>query len=446
MPKTQQPNSETTMQTEPLKVAVVGCGSRGQTYATYALEEPRKLRVVAIAEPDETRRGSMAERHGLDVDAPGVVDDWHGWSAEVMASFDAVIIATLDHQHEEPAIFFATRGKHLLLEKPMAPTLEACERIAAAVEQAGVMMAICHVYRYTPYTRIIKQLIDDAVIGAVQTVQHLEPVGWWHYAHSFVRGNWRREDTSSFMLMTKSCHDLDWLDHIMGGPPEEVYSTGGLRHFRKEMMPDGAAERCLDCKHSQTCPYSAETWYLGCLARGERGWPVDVLTADTSESGVRRALAEGPYGRCVYQCDNDVVDTQHVIGTYADGRSFTFTMTAFSADGGRKTRIFGDRGLLEYDGVEPIRTSSETRWKPATLRHLDFVSGRYTYIDIDPPRKETALTGHGGGDYDLMQAWTEAIRTGNRSLLLSDASASLRSHRTVFEAEASRRQGRPIRR
>lgn len=430
---------------DPIRVAVVGCGSRGRTYATYALEHPERMRVVALAEPDRRRRGTMAAAHGLSPDDALVADDWRKWTDAELAGVDAVIISTLDHLHEEPALHFAARGKHLLLEKPIAPTLEACERIAAAVRDSGVMMAVCHVYRYTPYTRIIRDLITSGVIGKIQTIQHLEPVGWWHYAHSFVRGNWRNEKESSFMLMSKSCHDMDWLDCIMDGPPDTVFSAGSLNHFTPANRPPEAADRCTECSLSNTCPYSAPTWYLNALQRGETGWPVDVITPDPTPENVLEALRTGPYGRCVYACDNDVVDTQHVLGLYDDGRSFTFTMTAFTADGGRKTRIFGDKGLLEYDGVEPIRSDIRTEWKPATLRHLDFASGRFAFVDIHPQTPDSALNGHGFGDFHLMQAWTEALLTRDPRHLHSDAKASLRSHRTVFSAEKSRHLGQPVR-
>lgn len=432
--------------TRPLTVAVVGCGSRGRTYASYALEHPNQMRVVAIAEPDRHRREAMATEHHIERDSPALACDWKDWSEEILATFDAVIIATLDHLHEAPAIYFAENGKHLLLEKPMAPTLEACERIAKAVQDNKVMMAVCHVYRYAPYTRVIREIVQSGQIGAVQTIQHLEPVGWWHYAHSFVRGNWRNEKESSFMLMSKSCHDMDWLDCIMGGPPNTVFSSGTLRHFTANNKPANAADRCLDCELSNTCPYSASTWYLNALNRGETGWPIDVITRDISKDGIMAALRSGPYGRCVYSCDNDVVDTQHVLGLYEDGRSFNFTMTAFTADGGRKTRIFGDQGMLEYDGSEPIRSETKTEWKPATLRHLDFSTGHYSYIEINPTPPKSKLNGHGFADFYLMQAWTEALLTDNPALLLSDATASLQSHKTVFIAEKSRHARIPLNR
>ncbi|MCQ0014647.1 Gfo/Idh/MocA family oxidoreductase [Actinomadura madurae] len=180
------------------------------------------------------------------------------------------------------------------------------------------------------------------------SVQHLEPVGWWHHAHSYVRGNWRRADESGPMLMTKSVHDVDWLIHVMGEIPARVSSFGRLSHFRPENRPSGAAARCVDCAVEPRCPYSATRLYLSCLGDpGREAWPLGAVTDDRTEEGVLRALREGPYGRCVYACDNDVVDHQVVNMEFPSGATGVFTMTAFSPAAQRQTRVFGTSGCLE---------------------------------------------------------------------------------------------------
>jgi predicted dehydrogenase len=88
----------------------------------------------------------------------------------------------------------------------LAATAESCKAICRAVEEAGVILAIGHVMRYTPYSRKIKALLDAGAIGRLINVQHLEPIGFWHFAHSYVRGNWRNEALSSSMLLAKACH------------------------------------------------------------------------------------------------------------------------------------------------------------------------------------------------------------------------------------------------
>ena len=192
-----------------------------------------------------------------------------------------------------------------------------------------------------------------SAIGDIVSIQHLEPVGYWHQAHSYVRGNWRKESESSSMLLAKSCHDLDWIRYIMGARCVAVSSFGSLKHFRKEEKPSGAGERCLDCSYEPRCPYSALKIYLGRIEKGQVEWPVNVITEDVSREGVQAALRDGPYGRCVYECDNDVVDNQVVNLLFEGGRTAAFTMTGFSEYQDRKTRIFG---LISNDPFEGVRS------------------------------------------------------------------------------------------
>ncbi|HAU36745.1 MAG TPA: oxidoreductase, partial [Phycisphaerales bacterium] len=301
--------------------------------------------------------------------------------------------------------------------------------IAAAVKESGILFAVCHVLRYTDYTRRLKAILDEGRIGRIVSIQHLEPVGYWHQAHSFVRGNWRNESESSFMLLAKSCHDLDWLRHVMGLPMRRVSSFGSLMHFRRDCRPAGAADRCLDCGVEAQCPYSAKRIYLERFHAGHTGWPLDVITSDLTEAGVLAALRDGPYGRCVYDCDNDVVDHQVVNIEFDDGPTATFTMTAFTEMSDRKTRIFGTRGRIEGDG--------------RTLRVLDFLTDHEETIDTRAPAG-SILGGHGGGDYRLMQGFVAAVGEQDPAKILSGPAETLESHLAVFAAERARREGRVV--
>ena len=197
----------------PVSIIVIGAGQRGSGYARWALRNPDRAAVIAVAEPNETRRVRLAAEHGIA--AGDAAADWREL-AERGRFADAVLICTQDRMHVEPAEAFAALGYHILLEKPMAPDEAGCRRIVAAVEDAGVMLAVGHVMRYTPYTSAVKEIVESGELGEIMSVQHLEPVGFWHQAHSYVRGNWRRADLSASMLMAKSCHDLDWLQYILG--------------------------------------------------------------------------------------------------------------------------------------------------------------------------------------------------------------------------------------
>jgi predicted dehydrogenase len=405
---------------------VVGAGSRGSAYAAYAASFPDRAKVVGVAEPRAAYREKFVQ--ALGVPAENTVETWEELAARPKFA-DAVIIATRDTMHRAPAEAFAERGYHIMLEKPMAPSPEDCRAIEAAAVKSGRIFAVCHVLRYTAYTRKIKELVEAGAVGDVVSIQHLEPVGHAHQAHSFVRGNWRREDESSCMLLTKSCHDLDWLRHIMGVPCEAVHSFGSLKHFRAEERPEGAADRCLDCPVEKTCPYSAKRIYLDRAAKGAKGWPLDVLAAEVTEESIAEALRTGPYGRCVYACDNDVVDHQVVNMEFEGGRTASFTMTAFTKGDHRKTRIFGTRGELAGDGE--------------SIRIFDFVTETWRQIDtaeID----HSILGGHGGGDLGLMESFVTAVATEDPSRILSGPVESLETHLMVFAAERARHERRVV--
>ena len=341
-----------------------------------------------------------------------------------------MIIATLDREHTEPALAFAALGYALLIEKPMAPTEDECVAIVDAVERAGVIAAVGHVLRYTRYTRLLTRLLDGGAIGEIVSVQHLEPVGFWHQAHSYVRGNWRREEETGPMLLAKSCHDLDWLGHVIGRRCTAVSSFGALSHFRPERRPPGAGERCVECAVEPTCPYSAPRIYLGLLERGERGWPLDVLAWPPTRENVEAALREGPYGRCVCASDNDVVDHQVVALEYEGGVTASLTMTAYTRMRARETRIFGTRGELHGDG--------------SRVEVYDFLTREVTRHDTGVESDGEIPTGHGGGDDGAMDDFVAAVAAGDQSLAPTTPAHTLESHRIAFAAETSRREARTV--
>jgi len=408
----------------PVSMIVVGAGQRGAGYTRWAGRNPGRASVVAVAEPDPVRRARLAAEHGIA--AGNAVADWRPL-AERGRLADAVLICTQDRMHAEPAEAFAALGYHILLEKPMAPDEAACRRIVAAVEKAGCILAVGHVMRYTPYTRAVKEIVDSGQLGDIMSVQHLEPVGFWHHAHSYVRGNWRRGDIAASMLMAKSCHDLDWLQYILGRVPLRVSSFGSLTHFTPASRPEGAADRCAGCAAEADCPYSAPRFYGELLRRGEHGWPLSVVVDEFTPAALDEALRDGPYGRCVYACDNDVVDHQVVALEFPGAVTATFTMTAFSEAAPRRTRLFGTRAELAGDG--------------RTIRVYDFLTRAERLMTPVPADSVHTADGHDGGDAGLMEAFTAAVATGDRAMIKSGPRESLASHLAVFAAERARLNG-----
>ncbi len=409
-----------------IDLLLIGAGDRGGNYIRIAEKYPDQIRIAGIAEPRDFYLHSLGDKYNVPMERR--FSSWE--EAAAMERFaDAVIIATPDHLHEEPAIAFAQKKYHILLEKPIAPTEEACRRIIAEVKKSGCIFAVCHELRYTYFSQTLKKLLEEKAIGDLVSVQHLEPVGYWHQAHSFVRGNWRNEAESSFMLLAKCCHDLDWLRYMVADNCKSIQSFGSLRYFHAGNRPAGAADRCCNCPEEveKKCPYSALKIYLrGRACQGEFQWPVRVVSGVEAVEAVSEALKDGPYGRCAYACDNDVVDNQTVNMVFANGCTVSMTMTAFVPIGERKTRLFGTRGFIETDSK--------------VINIYDFLTDQTRSIDVETLVEDGILASHGGADLAMMEAFVQALFNEDTSYILSGADESLESHLMVFAAERSRRK------
>ena len=406
---------------------MIGAGSRGiDCYGSYLEKNPDKGRVVAVAEPREFHRAEMSRRHNIPLQ--NQFTSWQEFLAGPRIA-DAVIIATTDRFHTEPALAAATKGYHILLEKPMAPTVEECQAIVRGVKEAGVLLAVCHVLRYAAYYTKIKEILDSRLLGDLCSIQHFEGVAWWHFAHSFVRGNFGNESRSSFVLLAKCCHDVDILRWWVDRPCRSVSSFASLKHFRPEGAPPKAALRCMDCELAdEGCAYSAKKYYFQRLSEPNFTWPLKMVIERPDAGELEEALRTGPYGRCVYHCDNDVADSQVVNFEFEDGILATMAMSAFSPSG-RKTRIMGSRGYLEGD--------------EHTIKILDYESE--TWSEIEANTLVTDLTGgHGGGDQRMMHAFLATLAGHESAGISTGPDVSLESHLMVFAAEQSRREGRVV--
>ena len=404
---------------QPIEMALLGAGNRGAfAYGGYARRNPHMARFVAVAEPDEARRERFAREHNIPPER--CFANWEEMLARPQLAV-ALVNATMDRTHLRSTLAALEAGYHVLLEKPMATTAEDCVRLVRAAERTGRILQICHVLRYTLFWRTIYDIIQSGRLGKVLTVMHNENVAYWHMAHSFVRGNWGNSARSAPMILAKCCHDMDILYWNLGSPVLKLSSFGDLSHFRPECAPPGAPERCTDgCPAQDSCPFYAPRLYLN---EAITGWPVNTISLDLSFEGRLRALREGPYGRCVYRCDNDVVDHQVINMVLEDGATIAFTMHGHSHDNVRTMR---------YDGTRATLRASEAAHEIAVYDHL---TGNEEII-----RPGRAAGGHGGGDTGVMNAFVEALRHPERPTLTS-ARASLESHLMAFAAERARLEG-----
>ncbi|HOJ12395.1 MAG TPA: Gfo/Idh/MocA family oxidoreductase [Clostridiales bacterium] len=402
-----------------MKLLIIGAGSRGRVYANYAKQYGAGI--VAVADPNEERLKMFAERYSIPAD--GLYKSWEeALKGDKYA--DAVIISTPDKVHYGPAMAALEKGYHILLEKPMSPNEQECRDMVNKAEEKGLLLMVCHVLRYSPFFEKLKEVLESGRIGQIINFQLTENVVYWHFAHSFVRGIFRNETVSSPWILAKSCHDLDIITYLMGRKCKSVTSKGNLMYFKKENAPEGATDYCLGgCPHEKTCPYFAPALYLKQITNVT--WPSDVISVDTSVAARYEALKTGPYGRCVYKCDNDVVDHQSAIFEMDDGSTATFNMIGVSSENTRTMRIFGTKG--------DIRGHLEK----GQIEVCNFLTGKKELIDID---YTTIVSGHGGGDARLLKDFLDAI-SGKPAEQKTSARISIQSHLMAFAAEKSRKEG-----
>lgn len=413
---------------KPITFAICGCGARGlEAYAPYQETHPDEMRIVAGADIRPERLALLRKRYGVPSEHCFPSDD------ELLAQprlADVMIVATQDRQHVHAALAALDKGYHVLLEKPISPDLAQCRALQTKAHETGKAVVVCHVLRYTRFYAAIEDLLRQGAIGRLETIDAIEHVAYWHQAHSFVRGNWRNDHETSPMILQKSCHDMDILRWLAGAPCLRVQSFGSLDYFTAENAPEGAALRCLDgCACKADCPYDAEKIYItdprtGIRGRGA-GWPCAVLASEPNEEKIRAALEDGPYGRCVFHCDNNVVDHQTVNLEFANHIHATFTMTAFTQDCHRTIKLTGTRGELEGD-MEQNTLHLRPFGKPEQV--------------IDLKEEGGAYSGHGGGDFGLMSAFCRLIAQGGTEGL-TGVDASVESHVMALAAEASRLDG-----
>ncbi len=410
------------MSIQPVEAVVLGAGMRGYcTFGGYSKMFPHQLKIVAVAEPDQDRRERFARDYNIPKES--VFSNWKDLLDRPQMA-PVLINATMDRSHFESAMLALDKGYHILQEKPMATDAVSCVRLARKVKETGKILQLCHSLRYNPFFTALKKIIDGEEVGDLVTFEHNEHIAFWHYAHSFVRGNWSREAQSSPGLLSKSCHDVDVLCWLTGRLPVKVSSFGSLTHFRADRVDASIPKRCTDgCPIEPKCPFSAIEMYLS----DNTEWPVSVISTDLSHEGRLKALREGPYGRCVYHCDNDVVDHQVSLYEFKDGMTIGFQMHGHSHNNIRTMRLSATEAT--------IRGYLEKRELEVNYYH----SGRSETISTGGPDDH-----HGGGDTLMIHDFIDLVRNDRPDQVVASAQESCDSHLLVFATEAARKENRVV--
>jgi len=408
-----------------LRLAGIGCGGRTRTYLGLAAKDSHRFEVVAAADPNPQRL-EMVRALSLNPLFRGFADDKALLAEDRLA--DILVIGTQDSYHVEPCLAAMEKGYDILLEKPISPEPEEVLRLQESARRLGRRVMVCHVLRYTPFYEKVKELVAGGRIGDVAAIHATEGVGAWHQAHSYVRGHWAVREKSSPMILAKSCHDLDIISWLADRPCRAVASHGHLGHFNAAHRPEGAPARCTDgCPAADHCPYNALR-YL----REHKPWLQWVMDGamEATDAQITGWLRNSPWGRCVYACDNNVVDRQVLALEFEGDITATFTMTAF--DIGRNLEIMGTRGVLR--GGDFVR---RTLGCDIVLSGPDGNGEERILL----PELKGGYEGHGGGDAGLVAQLHHEMAVAAPEQMKSSLCRSVESHLIAFAAEKSRITG-----
>lgn len=412
----------------PLTLAAIGCGGRTRTYLGLAAQRPEQFRVVAAADPIPARL-DMTRTLSRNPDFQSFPDDKSLLAVPRLA--DILVIGTQDAYHVAPCLAAMEKGYDILLEKPISPKPEEILLLDQRARELGRRVLVCHVLRYTPFYQKVKELIDCGALGEVVAIHATEGVGTWHQAHSYVRGHWAVREKGSPMILAKSCHDLDILSWLMDAPCRSVASFGDLRHFTAAHRPAGAPDRCTDgCPVADTCPYNALRYI-----DEHRSWLQWIMDGGDTASAdeVTAWLNTSPWGRCVYACDNDVVDRQVLALHFEDGKTATFTMTAF--DSGRNIEVMGTRATLRGGDFLKHEFGCDLLLREHHSRRSEKI-----HLTVE----EGGYDGHAGGDVGLVRQLYHEMTTGPADAMKSSLARSVESHLLAFAAEESRMSGQTV--
>ena len=414
------------MSSQVITVIIVGAGDRSMVYANYALMYPERLKVVGVVEPDPLRRQMTAERFHIPshYQFESVMQ-----LVEIDCFANAVINGTLDHLHLETTIPLLEAGYDVLLEKPIGISQEEIDKLQEKADELNRKVVICHVLRYAPFYLDIMNRISQGDIGDIISIQTAEHVSFDHTAVSFVRGKWRSKAVcKSSMLMAKCCHDLDIINWLNSETkPKTVISRGSRSYFREERAPKGAGTRCVvDCAIEQSCIFSAKKHYIETDRWSHKVWPYDQWGVVPTYDEKIALLKLNDYGRCVWHCDNDVVDRESLVIEFKNGSVATHNMIAGTIRPCRTIYVVGTRGEIQgvlEDGC-------------FTIRYPDLASPTF----YREQKIDTGIVGdnHGGGDLRLVDDFVSVLQGQEPSISFTSLERSIYSHRIGFAAERSR--------
>jgi len=347
-------------------IGILGTGARGVYFAGRYFSKHPDCQVVGLCDVRSESLAFALNELG-DIPATTSIDEFLQYPG-----LDAVVICSNEHAHAENAIAAFAAGKHVYLEKPMAQTIEDCDRIIEAAEKSGCVFMVGLELRYSSLMVDMKRIIASGEIGEIKigTVTDNISVGGHYYYH----GARRRKDYVKSLILEKGTHSLDVANWLLEASPVKVYCSSGLDVFGGNAPSD---KRCRDCEEAATCEY-----YLD----AESGY-----TMDYGDAKLRSDL-------CVYSEECDTHDNSLVLIDYDNGARISYLECHFTPEYTREFMFIGTKGKLWgfYNNEQDFQIK-------VSKRHTG--EERVYY----PEKREGS---HGGGDLGIVNEFTDLVRKG----------------------------------
>ncbi len=402
------------MKMKKVRIGLIGYGNRGRLYSSFIKDMLDKVEFVSICDfRANEMKESIASNHVSYVFDN--VEDFFNAKLDL----DLLLICSMDQYHFQQAKTALELGYNILLEKPISNNLKEVEELNRLANEKNLKVIVTYVLRYTLFYRMIKDIIDSNEIGEIININTTENVSYWHQAHSYVRGNWRNSKETGPMILTKCSHDMDLIYWLMGKNVKRISSFGERSYLKRENAPLNSSDFCTDCPCKDECAFNAYRFYLN-----NKEWLRPMVGDDLSDEKIIKYLDKSQYSRCVFKCDNDVVDHQIVNIEFDDKTTASHTMNAFTRWCYRDIKVMGSKGCIEGN------------FEDKKFKVFHFVDNSERVVDICDYTDD--FVGHGGGDRIMFVELIDYLLTNKKTVRLTSIQESMVSHEMAFAAEKSR--------
>ena len=392
---------------EKVKLAIIGTGLRGAyTYAPLIAKYKDKCEIVAFVENKKGRRDLFLEKYPVDKDM--VFDNLNDFIAHDKLA-DAVIISHYDLLHYDTAQVLLVKGYDVLVETPVANSLDRLVHLKEySLKNKDRLFMVAYNNRYSSFYTKLKEIVDDKKLGDLINISYNVDIGYQNFVHNYVRGNWRITSDTATIMLTNSCQDIDMMINLSKGKCQKVSCFSDLRIFNWENFNTKMSENCFRCSEEESCPFSAKKIYLQ-----EDKFINNSVHINPTKDNLEAILKQGPYGKCVFYCDNDVCDNLTSIFKFDNKVTSNFNINAFTKESDKKIRLFFKEGEVEAS------------FKQKEIKIKSFLNTDEKIIKIDQENT----------DEKLFVDFIDRVKNKNYKSCISDVGSVIESHVATFAAE-----------